>query len=561
MAFLRKQTSDGISIGVCYSIFQKCVRRCLVPQTLYYGKLIHDCGSPNALRKRLVQSCIEDMCRWDLAVECAKAPDQDLFRLAEIVAKNKKTHISAYIARIGLAYAISRKDVNRDVLLHYMSPDQLTTVVECFTYEKEKDWGSIRTTLDVDGRFLYSFMDKGCLVWICSILFKCRPELRYPLDRNCTSPDPCRFDPLPEWALDKHVSGGTPGYSFFFKNGLEMSNMVYESEDLLKSRCLEIYHEEEKDYGKKARTKHTMERWRHEEENKHKDEGNEEKDTDFNPKRQKVSGTSYVKSSSKSKSSRSSLPRDDAAVGTSCDSRRYASPLPEFLSQKGSPIQVQLLTRRGQPKVYFATDRGKPYVYKGPLDMKFKDNIIHTERLKQVLELPQLDVDFEDYKGEIWMRCNRIGASAMSDLTNSIMKESKLESKRPIYNGPPSYLTVLPSEKSSMLEFVKAVFLKIVVGTNDLAMRNFLRDEGGKIYSIDDHANSVPPPISTVCPRLKKDEKAKYFRFLSENEEEVDAILHSWCKKISSHISPSLRDHYITRINKIIERKQQEQQE
>ena len=52
MAFLRKETSEkGISIGICYSIFQKCIRRCMTSEALYYGQLIYNDGTPNALRK------------------------------------------------------------------------------------------------------------------------------------------------------------------------------------------------------------------------------------------------------------------------------------------------------------------------------------------------------------------------------------------------------------------------------------------------------------------------------------------------------------------------------
>ena len=60
--FLSRPTKDkGISIGICYSVLQKCIRRCMTEEALYYGKLIFNDGTPNSLRKRLIQSCLEDM--------------------------------------------------------------------------------------------------------------------------------------------------------------------------------------------------------------------------------------------------------------------------------------------------------------------------------------------------------------------------------------------------------------------------------------------------------------------------------------------------------------------
>ena len=39
MAFLRKQTSEG-SIAVLYSLIQKCIRRGLEEESLYYSEIL-----------------------------------------------------------------------------------------------------------------------------------------------------------------------------------------------------------------------------------------------------------------------------------------------------------------------------------------------------------------------------------------------------------------------------------------------------------------------------------------------------------------------------------------
>ena len=49
MAFLRKQTSEG-SIGLLYSVIQKCMRRGLEEECLYYSDILFKEGTPNSLR-------------------------------------------------------------------------------------------------------------------------------------------------------------------------------------------------------------------------------------------------------------------------------------------------------------------------------------------------------------------------------------------------------------------------------------------------------------------------------------------------------------------------------
>ena len=48
MAFLRKQTSEG-NIGLLYSVIQKCMRRGLEEECLYYSDILFKEGTPNSL--------------------------------------------------------------------------------------------------------------------------------------------------------------------------------------------------------------------------------------------------------------------------------------------------------------------------------------------------------------------------------------------------------------------------------------------------------------------------------------------------------------------------------
>ena len=85
MAFLRRKTTDNISIGIVYSIFQKCIRRSLIQKALYYGKLLYNEGTHNSLRKRLVQSCLEDMCNLKLSLEIMNSKDNELEEYSPII--------------------------------------------------------------------------------------------------------------------------------------------------------------------------------------------------------------------------------------------------------------------------------------------------------------------------------------------------------------------------------------------------------------------------------------------------------------------------------------------
>ena len=53
MAFLRKPLSEG-SVGMIYSIIQKCIRRGLEEECLYYSMMLYNEATKNSLRKRLV---------------------------------------------------------------------------------------------------------------------------------------------------------------------------------------------------------------------------------------------------------------------------------------------------------------------------------------------------------------------------------------------------------------------------------------------------------------------------------------------------------------------------
>lgn len=221
--FLEKKTSDkDVDMGLCYSILHKCIRRCLVNEALYYGKLIYEDGTPNALRKRLIMYCIEDMGRLDLALEIFDCDKYKLFTYIQIVAKNKKSRITDWYRIVcNNLYSEGNKSDN----------EELNEGLIFREYEVKDDFKSIRKFLGKDLSKLYTFMDRNSFVWILKLLWEKREELRYPLDREINKFEkPIKFDKIPNYVMDKHVINGTPGLKFFFENGAVIFNKIYEIE-------------------------------------------------------------------------------------------------------------------------------------------------------------------------------------------------------------------------------------------------------------------------------------------------------------------------------------------
>lgn len=226
--FLSRPTKDkNVNIGLCYSILQKCIRRCMISESLYYGNLIYQDGSPNALRKRLIQSCLEDLSRIDLAIELLDVKDIKLFDYIYIIANNKKSRIVDWFSIVCSDYFhYNTNTVNYEEL----------EGIKVFQLDYNKKYKEIRDYLlndfeDKKINKLYSYMNKDKLVWCAKILWKTRDELKYPLDRTIDKGiKPNKFSSIPEWVMDKHVLNGTPGYQFFFDNGCIIKNRIYEEE-------------------------------------------------------------------------------------------------------------------------------------------------------------------------------------------------------------------------------------------------------------------------------------------------------------------------------------------
>lgn len=476
MVFLRKKTADpNVSMGMAYSLLQKCIRRCLLPESLYYGNLISTDGTPNALRKRLVQSCLEDMCRWDLALEISTCSDNKLTDYLHIVTINKKTHLSAWAQRVALDRAIQNKTGENQ---------EMKDLIHFTILDFKKDYTSIRKFLGNHSK-LFSFMNRERLVWTVKILWDNRLELQYPLIRNIDSNViPRGFTTLPQWAKDKHVSGGKKGYQFFFDHSCVMNNRVYEEEDY-EIECKKIYLLEEDKFKDKARTKHTIDRWR---------------------------------------------------KGVYSNQEEV---IPKVLTDNNftNIVQIQLLTRKSHPKVYFATKNNQKYVLKGPIKQDLANRIMETERVKKLVQFPHLNVQILKLGGERWM----ISDSVVDYSSDVVEKESKLESKRNIYNGPTANCNFKTQLNTHFLPIIEAVLLKAVVGANDWAERNFIYS-GKIVYSVDDHA--MLDPVKKLTPNMRKQDKETWDKLTINHKKDIQNKLIQW--------KTVMEEPYLSRINTLL---------
>jgi len=418
MAFLRKQTSEG-SIAELYSVIQKCIRRGLENECLYYSDILFNEGTPNSLRKRLVYVTNEDIGHINLSNEIVDCSDEDLYKYVVICCRLKKTHDPAWLSRLGVHYCMNNLETNNPELIE---AKKLTEFV------KNEDYNSIRKYIGKKYNKMYSFSGKNNLVWSSFILFNNRPELNQEYSLDIELPEKRKFNKLPYWVYDKHVSGGTKGYQFFFDNSLVVNENIWgEGGDKYAEECKKVYLDDEKLLGN-GKTKVLYNIWKN----------------DY-----------------------------------------YEKYIPGYYNV----VQTQLITARGKPQVYYATCEkdNKKYVLKGPIKIEMRKQIMRTEKIKKKLKLNHLNVEFININEQNWMKMDSL---LDYDFSKKILKSSKLETNVYIYNGENCNLNFDNINEDNFMEIFKNYLFRLVIGANDHSSRNFITDRNN-IYSIDDHCLDV----------------------------------------------------------------------
>ena len=494
MAFLRKQTSEG-SIGLLYSVIQKCMRRGMEEECLYYSRILFNEGTPNSLRKRLVYITNEDIGHIELSNEIVECSDEDLFKYVAICCRLKKTHDTAWLSRLSLHYSMNKIVPKSEEMIESVK------MTECV---RREDFKSIREYIGKKYCKLYSFSGRNNLVWAAYIMFNRRPELNQEYSLDIELLEPRKFVELPFWVKDKHVSGGTSGYKFFFDNSLVVNENIYGLEgDRYATECKKVYLDDEENLGN-GKTKVLYKKWK------------EQIEIDIENEKTDV---------------------EDAGGS-------FEKKIPGFKDV----VQVQLITSRGKPQVYFATslEDGKKYVLKGPIEIKMRKQIMRSEIVKKTLDMNHLNVEFINLFGQNWMKSDSL---LDYDFTKKELKSSKIETNVYIYNGVNNNYNFDNINEDNFMDLFENFMFRLVIGANDHCARNFITD-GNKVYSIDDHC--LEEDFESISIRImKKEIKVKWFGYLVIHEQKVYEILNKWGLKIKNEGMLSRIEKLKTYVEKI----------
>ena len=211
-------------------------------------------------------------------------------------------------------------------------------------------------------------------------------------------------------------------------------------------------------------------------------------------------------------------------------------------------VQVQLITSRGKPQVYFATslEDGKKYVLKGPIEIKMRKQIMRSEIVKKALDMNHLNVEFINLFGQNWMKSDSL---LDYDFTKKELKSSKIETNVYIYNGVNNNYNFDNINENNFMDLFENFMIRLVIGANDHCARNFITD-GNKVYSIDDHC--LEEDFESISIRImKKEIKVKWFEYLVIHEEKVYEILNKWKLKIKNEGMLSRIEKLKTYVEKI----------
>ena len=202
-------------------------------------------------------------------------------------------------------------------------------------------------------------------------------------------------------------------------------------------------------------------------------------------------------------------------------------------------LQVAPRTGADKVRVFYARDeQWNPVILKGPLSQEEIKAMLETERIKCILGVPRTNVRHDedfliadclyDYDYEDSHTCVS-GIDKGQKLSNLKLKMWKHE-----FEGE-------TLERS----FLKALALRLILGTDDTVPRNFVV-VGDTVYSVDDPAWKKEP---TIIWKIKTHSQ-KYTDMLDRHWDWVQAFLKDWRKQTSiGDFSIQMCNKYLNRAN------------
>ena len=156
-----------------------------------------------------------------------------------------------------------------------------------------------------------------------------------------------------------------------------------------------------------------------------------------------------------------------------------------------------------------------------------------------------MNIKFKKWNNNYWMI-----SDSLVDYTNDYkVKNSKIESMRPIYDGPNANCNFDETIKNNPKKLVLCAIFKSIVGASDWAARNFLV-KGKKIYSIDDHS-TMNQDVKLLPSKIKKETKKLWELYIKNNRNTIIKKINKWNKRITKSNLNS-KDILIKRLKNII---------
>ncbi len=250
MAFMRQTTSHGHIMAEAYSCFQKYVRRGDVDGALYWGAQIGT-TYPNALKKRLLQHALEDVCHPGYALDLLGAVKKPTFEglVPWIVAlcRLRKSRAAAWMNRVAVQYVGDPGGAPSALLM---------SAARALVLHRDAKLEDLRATFGADALRLYKELNNEVLIFHCLLLVRhgvVAPDA-YVVAGTCNA-DLETVRVVPDFALDKHTARGKRlgrGYAHFLET-MVVAPRLHEGPDPYEAEARALYTD-----GKEQRVRHIL---------------------------------------------------------------------------------------------------------------------------------------------------------------------------------------------------------------------------------------------------------------------------------------------------------------
>ena len=439
MAFLRKKTAHGHVMAEVYSAFQKAVRRGDADDALYWGAQIGQ-PFPNALKKRLMQHALEDVCapKYALDLMGAKAKTWPaLVPWVRALCALKKSRAGAWMNRVAVQYVGGAE-----------APSALLAdAAAVLVAHRDGGLEALKAKFGAAAMRVYKELNNEVLMFHCLLLTAAAivVEDAYALPEDELAADLDTPREVPEFALDKHTARGKAlgrGYAHFLET-MVVAPRLFPEGDPFETEARALYTD-----GKEQRVRHIL----------------------AASKAAGGAGAEPAKPAKAAKKPRAAPKAKPMAAAPAAAPAGYSDVL-----------QAQLLTGKHKPRVWFATDAdGKQVVVKGPVKAAERAAVLRTEALKARLSQPHTHMREE---GEYLVCDSLLDYKALE--TRVVSSKLETDVRVPVFTG--GWEHAMLADDALAVQLFLGLLLRKVAGANDTCTRNFIVSHG-RVYSIDDAA-------------------------------------------------------------------------